>query len=102
MIVDLPDDLKKRLKSYCANNGITIHDEVLTMICQTLESYEEAVTSEQNPQGQPQPQTPIQTTDSGQQIKDSDVEPTVRKMFGLKEKEKEKQDFTDPLNIGLF
>lgn len=73
--------------------------EVLAMICQVLESYEESVTKEQNPQGQPQ--TPIQP-DSCQQINQADIEVTLRKALGLKEKEKqENADFTDPLNIGL-
>lgn len=75
-----------------------MRDEVLAMICQTLEAYEEA-TKEQNPQGQQE--TPIRT-DSCQQIKESDIEVTLRKALGLKEKQKqENPDFSDPLNIGF-
>ena len=72
--------------------------EVLSMICQVLEGYEESVTSEQNLKGQPQtgqedlsvppflrkPPTPIQT-DSCQQIKEIDIEATLRKALGLKD-----------------
>jgi hypothetical protein len=100
LIVDLPDDLKKRLKAYCANNGTTIHDEILSMICQNLEAYAEA-TKEENPQGQPEtpqgrPETPIQTG-SRQQIKEADIEVTLRKALGLKEKEKRTVRVTDGL-----
>jgi hypothetical protein len=91
LVVDLPDDLKKRLKTYCTNNGTTIHDEILSMICQNLESYEESVTSEQNPQGQPQ--TPLQA-DSCQQINEAE---TLRKALGLKEKERQTVRVTDGL-----
>jgi hypothetical protein len=105
LIVDLPDDLKKRLKAYCANNGTTIHDEILSMICQNLEAYAEA-TKDENPQGQPQtPEAPIQTG-SRQQIKEADIEITLRKALGLKEKGKREVSLSeaanDPLNIGLF
>lgn len=99
LIVDLPDELKKRLKAYCANNGTTIHDEILSMICQNLEAYAEA-TKEENPQEQPE--TPIQTG-SSQQIKGTDIEVTLRKALGLKEKQKQELSLAeDPLNIGLF
>jgi hypothetical protein len=97
--------LKKRLKAYCATNGKTMRDEVLSMICQNLEAYEEATKGE-NPQGQPQtPETPIQTG-SRQQIKEADIEVTLRKALGLKEKQKQELSLSeaanDPLNIGLF
>lgn len=105
LIVDLPDDLKKRLKSYCANNGITIHDEVLAMVCQTLDSYEEAIEEEKLQAralpGPGQQETPIET--DSKQIKETDTqELMLRKALGLKEKQKqENPHFTDPLNIGL-
>ena len=37
LIVDLPDDLKQRLKLYCAKNGKTMSDEVIALLCQKLE-----------------------------------------------------------------
>jgi plasmid stability protein len=110
LVIELPEDLKKRLKTYCATNGKTMRDEVLAMICQTLESHEEA-TREENPEGQQE--TPIKTdssqppfikTDSSHQIKEpeTDIEATLRKALGLKEKDKqENRDFSDPLNIGF-
>lgn len=103
LIVDLPDDLKKRLKSYCANNGTTIHDEILAMICRDLESCEEA-TKEKNPEPPTlgQQEIPIKI-DSSQQIKRTETEEMVRKTFGLglRPKEKVLPDFNpdDPFAI---
>jgi plasmid stability protein len=103
LVIELPPDIKKRLKTYCATNGKTMRDEVLAMICQTLDSYGEAIEEDNlqalTPQGQQE--TAIKT-DSCQQIKETDIEVTLRKALGLKEKEKqENPDFNDPLNIGL-
>lgn len=40
LIVDLPVDLKQRLKMYCVKNGNTMSDEVIGLICRKLEQEE--------------------------------------------------------------
>ena len=40
LIVNLPDDLKQRLKVYCSKNGTTMSDEVTAMLCQKLAEEE--------------------------------------------------------------
>lgn len=40
LVIELPEDLKKRLKTYCAANGKTMHDEVLSILCRNLEAHE--------------------------------------------------------------
>lgn len=40
LIVNLPDDLKQRLKVYCSKNGKTMSDKVTAMLCQMLAEEE--------------------------------------------------------------